>query len=188
MSTEAKLNQIITELDDGGDIEHSTEKIVKAILTEHLDVAAERLHSPIRDCIRRVRRAAARKLEDEAFAAAKAAAQQATGKPQEPAAGPASQHQAQAPEQPAAASTEPPATEYAPDQLAPYRELRNNTFWVPGHGPVSWGEATEAHHLARAKWLRDHAATLVTSAERHEQAAELIQQHGVEKLGDIDGF
>lgn len=182
------LAEVVAQLDNGGEIDIVTALVVTAILDEYQDLAAQWLRSPVRDYVRRARRAAARRAEDDAFAAAAQPVQHPSPpakSAQPPVRQPAAAEQARPEDQ---AAEPEPVTSFAPDPLAAYRELRSSTFWVPGYGPVSWGEATETDHKARASWLRDHAGTLVTDAERHEQAARLIHDAGVERLADIDGF
>lgn len=181
------LAEVVAQLDNGGEIDTVTALVVTAILDEYQELAAQWLRSPVRDYVRRARRAAARRAEDDAFAAAAAQPVQHPSPPAKSAQPPVRQPAAAEQAEDQAAEPEP-ATSFAPDPLAAYRDLQNSTFWVPGYGPVNWGEATEADHLARANWLRDHAGTLVIDAERHEQAAKLIHDAGVERLTDIDGF
>lgn len=83
-------------------------------------------------------------------------------------------------------------TAATPDALPTTAEARaalvQRSFPVPGKGMVPWTEATMDDHLARAAWQRNQSALCVVDAERHEAAADLISQHGVTTLGQIEGW
>jgi len=186
-STPVTLADVVEALDKGGDIDALTTLVIKVILDEHQEEAANWLRSPIRNFIRHTRRNAALKAENEAFKTAPAQGQDMPAKsPQAPAQQPAGPAQDQAPGHGHQAPAEP--VTYEPDPLEPYRELAGVPFWVPGGQSTTWGEATEADHQARAQWLRGKAGALVVTAERHEGAAKLIHDAGVERLADIAGF
>ena len=60
-STPVTLADVVAELDKGGDIDAVTAVVVKAILDEYRELAVQWLRSPVRDYIRRARRAAERR-------------------------------------------------------------------------------------------------------------------------------
>jgi hypothetical protein len=68
------------------------------------------------------------------------------------------------------------------------RRLVAEQFPLPDGRWVPWGQATPDNHRARAGWMRKHAAAVVADAERHEQAAALIEQSGTSCLDDIPGW
>ena len=50
---------------------------------------------------------------------------------------------------------------------------------------VLWNEATAAQHRARAEWQRGQAHACTIDAERHEEAARLIEDAGVTCLAEV---
>jgi len=70
-----------------------------------------------------------------------------------------------------------------------YRQQLVSTRFPLADGTwVAWGQATAKQHLQRAEWQRRHADQSVRDAERHEWAANLIEDRGVECLDEIDGW
>lgn len=178
-AAELTLAHIVAQLDDGGDINVVTGVVIASILDEHLDLAAQWLRSPVRDYIRRARRAAARRAEDEAFGPNPPSLQ-----PPKPEGQPSGNDQ-HGEDQPAEPGAPQPG---APDPLAPLRPLRNVPFWVPGDAMVTWGQGTDEQHAARATWLREHAGKLTADAVRHEYTVDVLHQFGATRLEDIEGF
>lgn len=70
------LRDLIRELDDGGDIRDVAERVVKTIMTDHLDMAEELVLPLIREAIRRRRRTVVRRDENAAFRSREAAQRQ----------------------------------------------------------------------------------------------------------------
>lgn len=63
--------------------------------------------------------------------------------------------------------------------------LREETGFVPGYGPLKWGQMTAEQHIARASMLRGKATGHIETAKRHEAAAEQIRMAGVRCLDDL---
>lgn len=62
-----KLNDLITEADDGSDVITVARSVIKSMLTDHPDLAETMLFPIVRDEVRRRRRSTVRKAEDKAF-------------------------------------------------------------------------------------------------------------------------
>lgn len=71
------------------------------------------------------------------------------------------------------------------DVLAARAKLVNETFTLSDGTNVGWNEATPAQHRERAEMQRRLAGNCLVDAERHEQAALLIEQCGVSCLAEI---
>jgi hypothetical protein len=65
------------------------------------------------------------------------------------------------------------------------RRLAYKTFYAPDFGYVLWGEATVEQHRARAQMQRQIAGECLVDAERHEEAADLIERSGATCLNEI---
>lgn len=156
---QANLSAIIAEYDDGSDITDVTDLVVKIVLDEHRETATELLTPVIRAAIQRLRRQAVRREEDEAF-------------------------------RPEVADEESEPEEA--DRLASFRRIAGELFWIPDGTKdgyyVSWSEATEEDHLARAENQRERASAEIEDARRHEEAAGIIHEAGVNCLAEVDGF
>lgn len=63
--------------------------------------------------------------------------------------------------------------------------LVTETFALSDGTRVKWLEATPAQHRERAAMQRRLAGSCILDAERHEQAADLIEQFGVSCLAEI---
>ena len=162
---QANLTAIISDTDDGGDIIDVTYLVVKVVLDEHRETATDLLTPAIRAAIQRERRKAARRREDDAF------------------------NEEDEPDDEPGDDGEP---EPGPDRLAAFRSLAGEMFWIPDGTKdgyyVSWGDATEEQHLARADNQRERARSEVEDADRHEEAADIIHEAGVACLAEVDGF
>lgn len=69
-----------------------------------------------------------------------------------------------------------------PDRL---RELLKTSFHVPGSKTVDWGSATIEQHRERRDWLRRFAVSTLDTAQRHQQAMDLILENDVTCLNDL---
>ena len=72
------------------------------------------------------------------------------------------------------------------DPLLARKTLLSTSFLCPGHGMVGWGEATAEQHHLYATQCRGQAHSLISTAERHERAARMIEDAGVECLADLE--
>jgi hypothetical protein len=72
------------------------------------------------------------------------------------------------------------------DLIAQRMRLITEWFPLPSGRRVSWLEATAAEHRERAEYQRRLAGKCVVDAERHEQAADLIESHKVTCLMEIE--
>ena len=155
------IQGVIRAADNGEDIDAVTETVIAIILDEHRRTAEELLYQPVRSFIRAARRRAERAKEDEAF-------RERRPEPED--------------------KGRRPRPEPENDRLAAMRALRAEEFWCPGYGLVTWGKATAEQHLAHADSQRGRAATITIDAERHEEAADIIEDAGVECLNEVPGY
>jgi hypothetical protein len=61
-------------------------------------------------------------------------------------------------------------------------------FHMPDGSAVAWEDSTREHHELRCAWLRTYIGSLEEDLDRHERAAKLLADRGVERLGDIPGW
>ena len=61
------------------------------------------------------------------------------------------------------------------------------TFYT-GTAYVTWGDATAADHLGRITFQQSLASGIGRDIARHQRAVELLDEHDVDCLGEIDGI
>lgn len=61
-------------------------------------------------------------------------------------------------------------------------------FKLPDGSAVAWEDSGPEHHETRISWLRTYIGSMEDDLERHERAAKLLAEHGVDRLGDIPGW
>lgn len=66
------------------------------------------------------------------------------------------------------------------------KQLLLRGFPLPSGRWVTYEESTPEDHEERARWQRGRAESVAKDAERHENLARLMREHGVERLGDLD--
>jgi hypothetical protein len=79
----------------------------------------------------------------------------------------------------------PRTMEVRQHERADFAVLMNRPFKLGTGGEVVWKRATADQHRQRAAFLRRQAAGTIRTAERHEEAATLIETAGVECLADL---
>lgn len=65
------------------------------------------------------------------------------------------------------------------------QKLLDEGAFLPDGSWVCWGDMTPADHRARANYLRTMAGGYLRTAEKHDEAAEIIEAAGVECLRDV---
>lgn len=79
-----------------------------------------------------------------------------------------------------------PLNAAAVDLLAQREQLLHETFVLSDGTRVRWLQATAAQHRDRARLQRKLAGEYIADAERHETAAEIIEENGVNCLAEIE--
>ena len=70
--------------------------------------------------------------------------------------------------------------------LSARQALLDQSFALGDGRYVTWGEATEADHLARINILAAHIEGVQKTIDQHETAISFIHQRGVSCLGEIE--
>ena len=65
-------------------------------------------------------------------------------------------------------------------------EVYSEMFALYDGRRVSWGEATVEQHRQRIERLQLQRQSIGRTIERHEEAIRLCEEHGVDRLADID--
>lgn len=65
--------------------------------------------------------------------------------------------------------------------------LRKTVMWFQGK-PIVWDDLTIENLEIKIAWIRTHIGTMVDTLRVMEHAKELIIEHGVKRLGDIDNW
>lgn len=66
--------------------------------------------------------------------------------------------------------------------------LLGERVYVPSKGLVLWGEATVEDHEERIQYLMAKVNGTLATVRRHELAIEVIENAGVDSLGEIEDF
>lgn len=66
------------------------------------------------------------------------------------------------------------------------RKRLESTFALPDGRRVAWSEATRTDHEERIAYLERHMQGVQRTIDEHRTAIDLIDQHGVTCLADID--
>lgn len=176
------IQAIISDADDGSDLDDVTGDITNKILDEHRDTAFDVISPLVRNEVARQRRLRARQDEDDAF-------DDLDNEPQpEPWPDPWPDARRRGDRKPPPGRKPP----IPPARLAALRALAGKTFWIPngtkGGQMVVWDQATPEQHDARAANQRRRAGACIEDAERHELAARTIREAGATCLAKIEGF
>lgn len=66
------------------------------------------------------------------------------------------------------------------------KHLVERSFNLPDGRWVKYSDSTPEDHEQRARWQSGRANSIHKDAERHQRLAELMREHDVERLGDLD--
>lgn len=66
------------------------------------------------------------------------------------------------------------------------KHLVERSFNLPDGRWVKYADSTPEDHEQRARWQSGRANSIHKDAQRHERLAQLMREHDVERLGDLD--